>query len=90
MSQRVALQLEGEVETESNATWKKQVREDRLALNALVEANQGREANAVPDDGGNGEDLSDFNTCYQEYLGRRGLANIEQLTRHTERLFDEL
>ena len=90
MGQGIALQLEGGGETEPNATWKKQVRADRLALNALVEANQGREANAVPDGGGNGEDLSDFNTRYQEYLGKRGLSNIEQLTRHTERLFDEL
>ena len=90
MSQGISLQLEGEGETEPNAAWKKQVRADRLALSALIEANQGREANAVPDDGGNGEDLSDFNTRYQEYLGRRGLSNIEQLTRHTERLFDEL
>ena len=48
MSQGVALQLEGEGETESNAAWKKQVRADRLALNALIEANQEREANAVP------------------------------------------
>ena len=90
MSEGVALQPGEERETVSNAAWKKQVREDRLALNALVEANQGREANAVPDDGGNGEDLSAFNTRYQEYLGRRGLSNIEQLTRHTEMLFDEL
>ena len=90
MSQGVALQLKGEGETESNAAWKKQVRADRIALNALIEADQEREAKAVPEDGGNGEDLSDFNARYQEYLGRRGLSNIEQLTRHTERLFDEL
>ena len=90
MSQGVALQPEGERETELNAAWKKQVRADRLALNALIEANQEREAKAVLENGGHGEDLSDFNTRYQEYLGRRGLSNIEQLMRHTERLFDEL
>ena len=67
------------------------MRADRLALNALIEANQEREANAVPDkDDGNEDDLSDFNSRYQEYLGRRGLSNINEFTRHMERLFDEL
>ena len=87
--QRSKLPEEGE--TELNAAWKKQMRADRLALNALIEANQEREANAVPDkDDGNEDDLSDFNSRYQEYLGRRGLSNINEFTRHMEGLFDEL
>ena len=89
--QGIALQPKAEVETEPNAAWKKQMRENRLALNALIEANQERETNAVPNkDGGNEDDLSDFNSQYQAYLGRRGLSNINELTRHMERLFGEL
>lgn len=91
MREGIALQPEEEGEAGPNAAWKKQVRADRLALNALVEANQGREANAVPDkDGGNEDSLSDFDSRYQEYLGRRGLSNTDAFTRHMERLFDEL
>ena len=77
---------------ELNAAWKKQVRENSLALNALCEARkQGREANAIPNNGAdNGADLSDFNARYQEYLERRGLANINESTRHIERLSDQL
>lgn len=87
--QRSNLPEEGE--TELNVAWKKQMRADRLALNALIEANQEREANAVPDkDECNEDDLSDLNSRYQEYLGRRGLSNINEFTRHMERLFDEL
>ena len=67
------------------------MRADRLALNALIEANQERETNAVPNkDDGNEDGLSDFNSRYQEYLGRRGLSNINKFTRHMERLFGEL
>ena len=89
--QGTVLQLEEEGVTELNAEWKKQMRADRLALNALIEANQKREANAVPDkDDGNEDDLSNFNSRYQEYLGRRGLSNVNEFTRHMERLFDEL
>ena len=78
--------------TEPNAAWKKQVRENALALNALCEARQQEgEANATPNNGGNsGAELSDFNAQYQEYLERRGLPNINGLTRPMERLFDEL
>ncbi len=91
MRQGIALQPEGDQETEPNAAWKRQMRADRLALNALIEANQEREANAVPDkDDGNEDDLSNFNSRYQEYLGRRGLSNVNEFTRHMERLFDEL
>ena len=75
---------------EPNAEWKKQVRENRLALNALCEARQqAEEANAIPNNGGNnGNDLSVFNARYQEYLGRRGLSNINEFTRHMERVFE--
>ena len=67
------------------------MRADRLALNALIEANQGRETNAVPNsDGANKADFSDFTSRYQEYLGRRGLSNTKELTRHMVRLFGEL
>ena len=75
---------------EPNAAWKKQVRENRLALNALCEARQqGGEADSIPNNGGNnGADLSHFNARYQEYLARRGLSNINEFTRHMERLFE--
>ena len=75
---------------EPNAEWKKQVRENRLALNALCEARQqAEEANAIPNNGGNnGTDLSDFHARYQEYLGRRGLSNINEFTRHMQRVFE--
>ena len=89
MRKGIALKPEGEGETEPNAAWKRQVRADRLALNSLIEANQGREANAVPNkDGGNEADLSGFNSRYQEFLGRRGLSTINEFTRHMERLFE--
>ena len=91
MRQSIAPQSEGEGETEPNAAWKKQMRENRLALNALIEANQERETNAMPNNhDGNEDDLSTFNSRYQEYLGRRGLSNINKFTRHMERLFGEL
>ncbi len=86
--QGTALQPGGEEGTEPNAAWKRQVREDRLALNSLFEANQEREANAVPNEGDNEGDLSGFNSRYQEYLGRRGLSTINEFTRHMERLFE--
>ena len=75
---------------EPNAAWKKKMRENRLALNALCEARQqAEEANAVPNnDVNNVADLSDFNARYQEYLGRRGLSNIDEFTRHMERVFE--
>lgn len=88
MRQEIAPQPEGEEETEPNAAWKRQVRADRLALNSLFEANKEREANAAPNEVSNGEDLSDFNSRYQEYLGRRGLSTINEFTRHMERLFE--
>ena len=87
-SQGIALQPDGEQETEPNAAWKRQVRADRLALNSLVEANQERVADAVPNDRGNGADLSEFNSRYQEFLGGRGLSTINEFTRHMERLFE--
>ena len=91
MRQSIAPQSEAELENEPNAAWKKQMRADMLALNALIEANQGREINADPSkDDANKADFSDFNSRYQAYLGRRGLSNINENTRHMERLFDEL
>ena len=65
---------EGESGTELNAAWKKQMREQRLALNALCAAReQAGEATVVPNNGAdNGNDLSGFNSKYQEYLERRG------------------
>lgn len=91
-TQGTALQPEGETENEPNAAWKRQMRDHRLALNALCEARQqAGEATAVPNNGGNNEaQLSGFNTRYQEYLGRRGLSNIDEFTRRMERLFDGL
>ena len=89
--QGIALQPEAEEETEPNAAWKKQMRENRLALNALIEANQERETNAMPNNhDGNEDDLSTFNSRYEAYLERRGLSKINEITRHMERLFDEL
>ena len=74
-SQGNALQPDGEIENEPNAAWKKQMREHRLALNALCAARQqAGEATIVPNnDANNGNDLSGFNSKYQEYLERRGL-----------------
>ena len=75
---------------EPNAAWKEQVRKNRLALNALCEARQqAEEANTLPNnDGNNGTDLSHFHARYQEYLGRRGLSNINEFTRHIESVFE--
>ena len=65
---------EGESGTELNAAWKQQMREQRLALNALCAARQQeREAAVVPNNGAdNANDLSGFNFKYQGYLERRG------------------
>lgn len=75
---------------EPNAAWKKQMRENRLALNALCEARQQAEdADAVPNnDGDHRTDLSNFNSRYQEFLAKRGLSNINELTRHIKRVFE--
>ena len=88
MRQGIALEPEGERGTEPNAVWKRQVSEDRLALNSLLETNQEREADAVSNEGDDEGDLSGFNSRYQEYLGRRGLSTINEFTRHMERFFE--